>query len=88
MIDMHSKYDNMPKNGMFYALICNNNHIIICINCMLLGVCFDRGHPQSLHFNPYHYQSCFVWCSLGVHICHGICDYTMNLTSKDKTLYD
>ena len=34
-IDIHSKYDNMHKNGMFYALIYINNHIIICINCML-----------------------------------------------------
>ena len=24
MIDMHSKYDNMHKNELFYALICNN----------------------------------------------------------------
>ena len=32
MIDMHSKYDNMHKNGMFCANICINNHIIICIN--------------------------------------------------------
>ena len=30
MIDMHSKYDNMHKNGMFYALICINNHVIAC----------------------------------------------------------
>ena len=30
MIDMHSKYDNMHKNGMFYALICTNNHVIAC----------------------------------------------------------
>ena len=28
MIDMHSKYDNMHKNGMFYVLICINNRII------------------------------------------------------------
>ena len=35
MIDMHSKYDNMHKNGMFYALICINNHIIACVNFML-----------------------------------------------------
>ena len=32
---MHSKYDNMHKNVMFYALIYNNNHIIVCVNCML-----------------------------------------------------
>ena len=35
MIDMHSKYDNMHKNGMFYALICINNHIIACIDFVL-----------------------------------------------------
>ena len=35
MIDMHSKYDNMHKNGLFDALICINNHIIACVNCML-----------------------------------------------------
>ena len=35
MIDMHSKYDNMHKNGMFYALIFIKNYIITCINCML-----------------------------------------------------
>ena len=33
IIDMHSKYDNMHKNRIFYAQICN--HIITCINCML-----------------------------------------------------
>ena len=36
MIEMHSKYHNMHQNGMFYALICINNHIISCINCVLL----------------------------------------------------
>ena len=35
MIDIHPKYDNMHKNGMIYALIFINNHIIININCML-----------------------------------------------------
>ena len=28
MIEMHSKYDNMHKNGMFYALICIINHFL------------------------------------------------------------
>ena len=36
MIDMHSKYDNMYKNRIFDVLICINNHIITCIDCMLL----------------------------------------------------
>ena len=35
MIDMHSKYDNMHKNEMFYAFICINNHVIIGISCTL-----------------------------------------------------
>ena len=38
MIDVHSKYDNMHENGMLYALICINNHLIIIINLMLLVV--------------------------------------------------
>ena len=33
---MHSNYGNMHKNGIFYTLICKNNHIITCRNCMLL----------------------------------------------------
>ena len=28
MIDMHSKYDSMHKNELFYALISINNHVI------------------------------------------------------------
>ena len=28
MMNMHSKYDNMHRNGMFYALICFDNHIL------------------------------------------------------------
>ena len=35
MIGMHSKYDYMHKNVIFYALIYINNHIIACSNCML-----------------------------------------------------
>ena len=36
MIDIHSKYDNMHKNGIFYALIYFNDHVKSCINFMLL----------------------------------------------------
>ena len=36
MIDLHSKYDNMHKNGIFYTLICIKKPIISCVNCMLL----------------------------------------------------
>ena len=35
MIDIYLKYDNMKRNGIFYALICIDNHKISCINCML-----------------------------------------------------
>ena len=38
MIDIHSKYDNMHKNVIFYVLICINNHVNSCINCMLLDM--------------------------------------------------
>ena len=33
MINMHSKYDNMHRNGIFNALICINNNLIITISC-------------------------------------------------------
>ena len=36
MINMHSKYDNMHVNEIFYALICINNHVITSIDCMVL----------------------------------------------------
>ena len=35
MIDIHSQYDNMHTNGIFNALICINNRVNSCINCML-----------------------------------------------------
>ena len=38
---MHSKYDNMHKNRMIYPLICINNDIIACVNCMLSSVQID-----------------------------------------------
>ena len=44
MIDMHSKNDNMHTNGMFYALICINNHIIACYDFI-----YQRATAPSLH---------------------------------------
>ena len=32
---MYLKYDNMHTNKIFNALICINNHVNLCINCML-----------------------------------------------------
>ena len=37
MIEMYLKYDNMHTYGTFNALICINNHVNSCINCMLSG---------------------------------------------------
>ena len=42
MIDMHSNHDNMHKIETLYALICINNHIITCIDCMLSSVSLDK----------------------------------------------
>ena len=39
MIDIHSKYDNMHKNVMFYVLCFINNNVIISLNCMLSITC-------------------------------------------------
>ena len=38
MINMHLKYDNMHKNGIFYALNYINVHVIIIISCMLSSI--------------------------------------------------
>ena len=39
---MHSKYDNMNKNGIFNALIYIYNHIITRLNCMLSTSLFSK----------------------------------------------
>ena len=50
IIDMHSKYDNMHKNEMFYALVCINNYIISCINCMLSA---SEARESNIHHLSY-----------------------------------
>ena len=48
-IDMYSKYDNIHKNEMFYALIFINNHIIICIKYILsIVVLIDKRFCQGI----------------------------------------
>ena len=56
MLDMHSKYDNRHKNGMFYALIYINNQIIACVNCMLSAMWHNFCHstPQTIHDRNIH----------------------------------
>ena len=43
MISMYSKYSNMYKNELFYALIFINNYIITSVNCMLSLLKFLYG---------------------------------------------
>ena len=37
MIEMHSKYDNMHTNEMFYALICINNHFFCLLRLHVIN---------------------------------------------------
>ena len=51
MIYMHSKYDNMQKNKIFYVLICINNHTFNGINFMLSVNYHEIIIQLSLVFN-------------------------------------
>ena len=44
MIDMHSKYDNMPTNRIFNVVICINDNLNSCTNFIL-----SIGHQQWSH---------------------------------------
>ena len=48
MIEMHSKYDNMHINVMFYAINCMNNHVLSCYDCMLSNATWAHAAP-TLH---------------------------------------
>ena len=52
MIKIHSKYDNMHRNGMFCVLIFINNHIITSINFMSSRISheFDMYIPIENNF--------------------------------------
>ena len=50
MIDMHSKYDIMQKNRIFYALICINNHVIACYACMLSAMWRNLNGPSEIQW--------------------------------------
>ena len=47
MIEIHSKYDNMHINVMFYALICINNHVLSCLDCMLSRLSDGEDDPAT-----------------------------------------
>ena len=51
-MNMHSKYDNMHRNGMFYVLIFIDNHVIKSISCVLssFSLTYDDLHlPIALY---------------------------------------
>ena len=48
MMNMYSKYDNMHKNGLNYALKCTNNHVVTIINFMLSVAPYRHAHPYRL----------------------------------------
>ena len=58
MIEMHSKYDKMHTNRMFYALICINNHIFVCYDCMLS---MSMAYPIAISVETLHIDN---GCSL------------------------
>ena len=60
---MHSKYDNMNKNRMFYALICINNYTIISVNCILWvhGEGNLRGHWIHVDTRQNKFQTDQFW---------------------------
>ena len=47
MMNMHSKYDNMYNNIIFYALICINNHVITTMIYMLLYASLERYNDMA-----------------------------------------
>ena len=72
MIDMHSKYDNMHKNGMFYALICVINYIITCINCMLSVHKGESSFFVGIFFLFLHLLSLLLFLSSRFKISHSV----------------
>ena len=52
---MHSKYDNMHRSGIFYALICINKNVITGVSCML-SLDNARSTRQNVD-NPHHFTS-------------------------------
>ena len=53
MIEMHSKYDKMHINGMFYALFCINNHVLSCVR---LHVINKGGQFNAIVLPPQSYN--------------------------------
>ena len=77
---MHAKYDNMYKNGTFYALIWINNHIIIYINDMLLITCnlnmIKHDYSCNLRHKTLHLCACYhtlsAFLSFYAYLCHNL----------------
>ena len=57
MIDKHEKkYDNMHRNGIFYALICINNHVLSCLISMLSGSQSKQVKHQHSQVSPWQWS--------------------------------
>ena len=65
MVHKHSKYDNMQKNGMFYALICTNNQIISYYNFMISIITKETLYQRHLgNFFPSYLNGCTLLASI------------------------
>ena len=51
MINMHSKYDNMHKNGMYYALNFTKNYVLTSINYILSFTSKRENSPRRERIN-------------------------------------
>ena len=81
---MHSKYDNMHKNGMFYALLCINNYVITSMNCML--------SKYKMYDTSYIFLYIYMMCSQNmtsiVHKCKDKQSYCVCVFSKKPKTTD
>ena len=75
MINIYSKYDNMHKNEIFYALICINNHVNSCINCML-SMTSQKTFLNVVQVLLWQHAVAFkgvTWCMSGAHMARSHC---------------
>ena len=88
MMNMHSKYDNMHKNGMIYVLKSTNNHVISSISCMLSGT-DDIQFMHELTWLPMQFKALNILfvCMLSYFECIFIILYNFSLWSKNISFY-
>ena len=79
---MHSKYDNMHKNEMFYALICINNHLITSINYML-----SPSPPSSLSIAITHFLHLPLALTITLSLAKSLLDLFLVLSFSQSLLH-